>query len=67
MIHAPAGHALTFEVTNDGSAPHTFALDAAGNLLETPEIQPGESATLEVPALAPIPRRNRVLLTFRSG
>ncbi|HEU4864906.1 MAG TPA: hypothetical protein VFT76_01555, partial [Actinomycetota bacterium] len=26
-IHAPAGEALTFTVTNDGAATHTFAVD----------------------------------------
>jgi FtsP/CotA-like multicopper oxidase with cupredoxin domain len=50
-IHAPEGRALTFEVTNDGAAAHTFAVDADGALQETPEIQPGETATLELPAL----------------
>ena len=51
MIHAPAGRALRFEVTNDGAAPHTFAVEVDGVLQGTPEIQPGDSATLEVPAL----------------
>lgn len=51
VIHAREGEALTFEVTNDGSAPHTFAVEAAGTLVETPEIAPGQGASLEVPAL----------------
>jgi manganese oxidase len=51
MIHAPVGRSLTFEVTNDGSAIHTFAVDTGGTLQETPEIQPGEHATLEVSSL----------------
>jgi FtsP/CotA-like multicopper oxidase with cupredoxin domain len=51
MIHAPAGRALRFEVTNDGAAAHTFAVEVDGVPQGTPEIQPGEAATLEVPAL----------------
>jgi len=51
MIHAPAGQVLAFNVTNDGSAPHTFAVDTGVGVAETAEIQPGETATLEVPAL----------------
>ncbi len=51
MIHAPADQALTFEVSNDGTAPHTFAVDTGQGVKQTPEIQPGSSATLEVPAL----------------
>jgi hypothetical protein len=44
VIHAPVGRSLTFEVTNDGSAIHTFDVDAGGTLQETPEIQPGQHA-----------------------
>ena len=51
MIDAPAGRALTFEVTNDGTAPHTFAVDTGAGVEQTPEIQPGASATLQVPPL----------------
>ena len=51
MIHAPAERDLTFSVTNDGTAPHTFAIDRGGELIETPELQPGETVTLDVPAL----------------
>ena len=46
MIHAPVGEALAFEVTNEGTAPHTFAVDTGEGVEATPEIQPGESATL---------------------
>jgi FtsP/CotA-like multicopper oxidase with cupredoxin domain len=52
MIDAPADQALTFEVRNDGTAPHSFAVDTGAGVESTPEIQPGEIATLEVPALA---------------
>jgi proteasome beta subunit len=63
MIHAPAGQDLTFSVTNDGTAQHTFAIDTGGELIETPELQPGETQALEVPALdggdhAPVDRRD---------
>lgn len=51
MIHAPTGEPLSFEVTNEGTAPHTFAVDTGEGLQATAEIQPGESATLEVAAL----------------
>ena len=51
MIHAPAGEPLSFEVTNDGTAPHTFAVDTGEGVQATAEIQPAESATLEVSAL----------------
>jgi hypothetical protein len=40
-----------FSVTNDGTAQHTFAIDTGGELIETPELQPGETQSLEVPAL----------------
>jgi FtsP/CotA-like multicopper oxidase with cupredoxin domain len=51
MIHAPQGRALTFEVTNEGTAPHTFAVDTGEGVQATAAIQPGEGATLEVSAL----------------
>jgi uncharacterized cupredoxin-like copper-binding protein len=51
MIRASAGEPLTFEVTNKGTAPHTFAIDTGEVVLATAEIPPAESATLEVSAL----------------
>jgi FtsP/CotA-like multicopper oxidase with cupredoxin domain len=51
VIHAPAGRALSFTVTNDGSAPHTFGVDTGNGVVETPEIMPGETDSLDVPAL----------------
>jgi FtsP/CotA-like multicopper oxidase with cupredoxin domain len=51
MIHAPSGQDLAFSVTNDGTMPHTFAIDTGGELIETPELQPGETQALEVSAL----------------
>lgn len=50
-IDVPSGQPLTFVVSNDGTGPHTFALETGSKTLETPQIQPGESATLDVPAL----------------
>jgi FtsP/CotA-like multicopper oxidase with cupredoxin domain len=52
MIDAPAGQDLTFEVTNDGGAAHTLAVDTGSGTRATPEIQPGSTTTLTVPALA---------------
>ncbi|MGE5225641.1 MAG: multicopper oxidase domain-containing protein [Planctomycetaceae bacterium] len=49
---APAGTAITFEVTNDGPAPHTFAVKTPDQTYDTGEIQANASATLQVPALA---------------
>ncbi|HJS27605.1 MAG TPA: multicopper oxidase domain-containing protein, partial [Actinomycetota bacterium] len=53
MIHAPAGESLTFNVANDGAAAHTFAVETGSDVLATAELQPGDTATLEVPPLEP--------------
>jgi FtsP/CotA-like multicopper oxidase with cupredoxin domain len=50
-IEAPAGSALTFAISNTGQAPHTFAVKAGDQTYETPQIDAGSTATLEVPAL----------------
>ena len=50
-IDVPPGEPLTFVVSNDGTAPHTFAVETGSDTVETPQIQPGESATLDVPPL----------------
>jgi FtsP/CotA-like multicopper oxidase with cupredoxin domain/plastocyanin len=50
-IDVPPGQPLTFVVSNDGTAPHTFAVETGSDTVETPQIQPGESATLDVPGL----------------
>jgi FtsP/CotA-like multicopper oxidase with cupredoxin domain len=52
MIHAPAGQPLTFTVTNDGTAAHTFAVETESDVEATPQIPPGDTVTLEVPTLA---------------
>jgi len=51
MIDAPADTPLTFNVTNEGQAQHTFAVDANGQTYDTGPIDGGATATLEVPAL----------------
>lgn len=52
-LSAPAGRGLTISVTNDGQAPHTFAVDTGAGVRETPQLEPGQAATLVVPALEP--------------
>jgi uncharacterized cupredoxin-like copper-binding protein len=39
---------VTFEVTNDGQAPHALEVEGPEGEAETETIQPGDSATLEV-------------------
>jgi FtsP/CotA-like multicopper oxidase with cupredoxin domain len=51
MIQAPAGQTLTFKVMNDGSVPHTFAVDTGEGVIQTRELANGDTETLEVPAL----------------
>jgi FtsP/CotA-like multicopper oxidase with cupredoxin domain len=51
MIDAPAGRPLTVEVSNDGTTPHTFAVQTDSKVYETEQIQPGSSASLSVGAL----------------
>ncbi len=50
-VEVPAGVPITFNVSNDGKAPHTFGVKVADQTYETPQIEVGSSATLEVPAL----------------
>ncbi|MFB3739837.1 MAG: cupredoxin domain-containing protein, partial [Candidatus Velamenicoccus archaeovorus] len=52
-VNAPAGRPIAFDVTNDGTADHTFAVQVGSELYETPPIAAGASATLEVDALDP--------------
>ncbi|HEU4354270.1 MAG TPA: multicopper oxidase domain-containing protein [Actinomycetota bacterium] len=53
QVTAPAGQELVFEVSNHGTSPHTFAVDTGDGVVETAQLQAGETATLTVPALAP--------------
>jgi FtsP/CotA-like multicopper oxidase with cupredoxin domain len=48
---APAGVPVTFDVSNDGQSPHTFAVMVGDQTYETPLIDAGASDTLEIPAL----------------
>lgn len=51
-IQAPAGRTLVFNVKNDGTAQHTFAVAVPDRApLASQMIEPGTSATLEVPPL----------------
>jgi uncharacterized cupredoxin-like copper-binding protein len=50
-IHAEAGAAILFSISNEGAAAHTFAVVAGGDTYETATIAAGAQATLEVPAL----------------
>jgi FtsP/CotA-like multicopper oxidase with cupredoxin domain len=52
-LSAPAGTELTISVTNEGQAPHDLAVDTGAGVKRTPQLEPGESATLVVPALEP--------------
>lgn len=44
-VEVPAGTPLTLEVVNQGQIPHNVALDGGPT---TPDLKPGQSATLEV-------------------
>lgn len=46
-IEAPAGSTLL--VTNDGAGPHNLAVEG----IQTPDLNPGEQATLDISGLAP--------------
>jgi FtsP/CotA-like multicopper oxidase with cupredoxin domain len=52
MIDAPANTPLTFAVTNEGKAQHSFAVQAPDQTYETAMLDGGATATLEVPGLA---------------
>ncbi len=51
MLRAPAGAPLTFTVRNDGSTPHTFAIQTDTKVYESEQIEPGSSVSLSVDAL----------------
>ncbi len=50
-IDAPSGQTLSFDVSNDGTAAHTFAVDTGSGVEQTRELQPGETQTLQVAGL----------------
>jgi uncharacterized cupredoxin-like copper-binding protein len=51
-LDVPTGRAITFNVMNHGTVPHTFAIEVSGKTYDSGQIQGGASATLAVPALA---------------
>ena len=51
MIDAPSNTPLTFNVTNTGAGQHSFAVEAGDQTYQTPLLDGGATATLEVPAL----------------
>jgi hypothetical protein len=57
VIDAPVGTPIVFEVVNEGTAPHTFAVSTTGKVYETEQIQAGGSATLRVDASTRGPTR----------
>jgi FtsP/CotA-like multicopper oxidase with cupredoxin domain len=50
-VQVPSGTELSFEVTNEGPSPHTFAVTVGSETYDTGNIDAGASATLAVPAL----------------
>jgi uncharacterized cupredoxin-like copper-binding protein len=50
-LEAPAGSPITFNISNQGQAPHTFAVVVGDQTYETAEIPAGAGDTLEVAAL----------------
>ena len=53
MPEVPAEAPIMFTVTNDGQAAHSFAVNAGDESFATDPIDPGATATLEVPGLPP--------------
>ncbi len=51
QVEAPAGENLEFQVRNDGQSVHTFAVDTGNGVKVTSDIQAGDTAVVEVPAL----------------
>jgi uncharacterized cupredoxin-like copper-binding protein len=52
-IDVPAGQALSFAIMNHGQTPHTFGIVVGADTLQTAQIPPDGTGTLEVPALEP--------------
>jgi uncharacterized cupredoxin-like copper-binding protein len=50
-LDVPTGAAITFNVLNHGTVPHTFAVDVNGKTYDSGQIEGGASGTLAVPAL----------------
>jgi manganese oxidase len=50
-MEAPAGESIVLHVANEGAAPHSFAVDTGKGVKETPLLDAGESAVLELQPL----------------
>ena len=50
-IEVPSGQPLTFSIMNHGQTPHTFGVVVDGQTLESEQVAPGATGTLDVPAL----------------
>jgi FtsP/CotA-like multicopper oxidase with cupredoxin domain len=50
-MEAPAGQPIVFHVANEGSVPHSFAVDTGNRVEETALLDAGESAELELQPL----------------
>jgi uncharacterized cupredoxin-like copper-binding protein len=51
-LDVPTGRAITFNVMNHGTVPHTFAVVVDGKTYDSGQIEGGASASLAVPSLA---------------
>lgn len=51
-IQVPVGQAFTFNITNHGTVPHSFAVDVAGKSYDSGQVQPGASGSLALPSLS---------------
>jgi manganese oxidase len=51
QIQGPSGSPFTLDVTNQGTVPHSMTVDTAGNTVETPMLNAGQSFALSVPPL----------------
>ncbi len=50
-IQVPAGEPVTLNISDVGAAQHSFAVDLGSRVLQTDMLNPGGTATLELPAL----------------
>ena len=50
-LEAPVGQSIVLHVANEGAAPHSFAVDTGDGVKETPLLDAGESAVLELQPL----------------
>jgi manganese oxidase len=50
-IQVPVGKGFTFNITNHGTVPHSFAVDVGGKVYDSGQIQSGASGSLALPSL----------------